>query len=33
MNSFSLLLMGGLAEEEEGETVQAVGLESNTQGF
>lgn len=33
MNSFALLLMGGLAEEEEGETVQAVELESSTQAF
>ena len=30
-NSFSLLLMGGLTEEEEGQTVEAVGLESNSQ--
>lgn len=33
INSFALLLMGGLAEEEEGETVQAVELESSTQAF
>jgi len=32
-NSFSLLLLSGLTEEEKGETAQAMGLESNMQAF
>lgn len=33
MNSFSLPLVGGLSEEEEGGTAQAEGVEFNAQAF